>query len=73
MEIDGKSDKGEIKLTITYASLPNLTFNFKLKLDVLLQNINGTNTSVFTKTLYTPEKNISISHLEGGKIYKIVC
>ena len=59
-------------MKITYPAISNLTYNFKLTITVLHQQINQQqHTEVITKTIHIPEKQVRIYPLEGGKIYKI--
>ena len=73
MEIEGQAEQGSIKLTITYPRVPSLTYNFRMNIRVASQEINGNSAALFNKTLFTPEKKISLGPFDGGRIYKVAC
>lgn len=73
MDVTGEAEEGFIKLSITYPHILNLNYNFKLIIDVGNQKMNGPNSTIITKTIFIPEKNISVGPLDGGKIYKVIC
>lgn len=54
MEVEGQAEEGHIKLKVTYPRVPNLTYKFRMNISVASQEINGNNSSMFSKTLFTP-------------------
>lgn len=74
IQLGATGGQEEITLAITYPNIPNLSYNFKLTIEIFKQQIGaGQLHNIIKKDLYIPEKSVVIKPMQGGQIYKVQC
>ena len=72
LELEAAGVGNSLQIGLSYPALPNLTYNFKLTLQVHQQDIaTKMDRKVYEKVFHTVQKQIVVEGLEHSKMYKV--